>query len=118
MIPGWAYSFVAGLEPGRSSWTAVLDVVRISPLEDATTVTAVQVREVIDRLREHGRWCEGDPRVLIVFDAGYDVTRLAWLLRDLPVDRTGSCTYPPRPRCQGGSDARPVTAGSSTSTNR
>jgi len=24
-----------------------------------------------------------------VFDAGYDVTRLAWLLRDLPVDLVG-----------------------------
>jgi hypothetical protein len=50
MIPGWAYSFVAALETGRSSWTAVLDVVRIAPVEDATTVTAVQVRAVIDRL--------------------------------------------------------------------
>jgi hypothetical protein len=26
---------------------------------------------------------------MIVFDAGYDVTRLAWLLRDLPVDLVG-----------------------------
>ena len=25
MIPGWPYSFVAALEPGRTSWTAVLD---------------------------------------------------------------------------------------------
>lgn len=89
MIPGWAYSFVAALETGRSSWTAVLDVVRIRPTEDATEVTAGQVREVVDRLREYGRWCDGDPRVLIVFDAGYDVTRLAWLLRDLPVDLVG-----------------------------
>jgi hypothetical protein len=89
MIPGWAYSFVAALETGRSSWTAVLDVVRIGPLEDATEVTAGQVRQVIDRLREHGRWCDGDPRMMIVFDAGYDVTRLAWLLRDLPVDLVG-----------------------------
>ena len=72
-----------------SCWTAVLDAVRIGPLQDATTVTAAQVREVIDRLREHGRWCDGDPRVLVVFDAGYDVTRLAWLLRDLPVDLVG-----------------------------
>ena len=62
MIPGWAYSFVAALEAGRSSWTAVLDVVRIGPVEDVTTVTATQVREVIDRLRDAGRWCDGDPR--------------------------------------------------------
>jgi hypothetical protein len=38
------------------------------------------------RLREAGRWRHGDPPVLVVFDAGYDITRLAWLLRDLPVD--------------------------------
>jgi hypothetical protein len=25
----------------------------------------------------------------VVFDAGYDLTRLAWLLRDLPVEITG-----------------------------
>lgn len=31
MIPGWPYSFIAALEPGRSSWTAMLDVVRIAP---------------------------------------------------------------------------------------
>ena len=32
MIPGWPYSFVAALEPGRSSWTAVLDAVRLGRL--------------------------------------------------------------------------------------
>ena len=89
IIPGWQYSFVAALETGRSSWTAVLDVVRLKPADDATTVTAGQVREVIDRLRDAGRWCDGDPRILVVFDAGYDVTRLAWLLQDLPVDVVG-----------------------------
>ena len=26
LIPGWPYSFVAALEPGRTSWTAMLDV--------------------------------------------------------------------------------------------
>jgi hypothetical protein len=28
LIPGWPYSFVAALEPGRTSWTALLDAVR------------------------------------------------------------------------------------------
>ena len=28
MIPGWPYSVIAALEPGRTSWTAVLDAVR------------------------------------------------------------------------------------------
>lgn len=31
MIPGWPDSFVAALEPGRTSWTAMLDVVRLCP---------------------------------------------------------------------------------------
>ena len=34
---------------------------------------------------------EGDPAILIVFDAGYDVTRLALLLADLPVQLLGGC---------------------------
>jgi hypothetical protein len=27
----------------------------------------------------------GNPPILVVFDAGYDLTRLAWLLREVPV---------------------------------
>jgi len=73
LIPGWPYSFIAALEAGRSSWTAVLDVVRLGPLEDLTEVTAGQVRAVVDRLRQAGQWVEGDPPVLVVFDAGYDI---------------------------------------------
>ena len=45
MIPGWPYSVVAALEPGRTSWTAVLDAVRLGPDDDETEVTAAQVRE-------------------------------------------------------------------------
>ena len=32
MIPGWPYSFVAALGPGRSSWTPLLDAVRLGPV--------------------------------------------------------------------------------------
>ncbi len=46
MIPGWPYSLVAALEPGRTSWTLPLDAVRLGPADDATAVTAAQVREV------------------------------------------------------------------------
>src|ERR1017187_9808119 len=84
MIPGWPYSVVAALEPGRTSWTAPLDAVRLGPDDDETAVTAAQVRDVVTRLIEAGHWRDGDPDILIVFDAGYDVTRLAWLLADLP----------------------------------
>ena len=89
MIPGWPYSVIAALEPGRTSWTAVLDAVRLGPDDDETEVTAAQVREVITRLIEAGHWREGDPAILVVFDAGYDVTRLAYLLADLPAELLG-----------------------------
>jgi hypothetical protein len=88
-IPGWPYSMVMALESGPSSWTAPLDAVRIGPDDDVTEVTAGQLREVIARLRQAGQWADGDPPVLIVTDAGYDVVRLAWLLRDLPVQLLG-----------------------------
>jgi hypothetical protein len=104
MIPGWPYSVVAALEPGRTSWTAVLDAVRLCPDDDDIAVTAAQVRGVITRLADAGHWHEGDLPVLVIFDAGYDLTRLAWLLADLPVqvlgrlrsDRVMQLPTPPR----------------------
>ena len=84
MIPGWPYSVIAALEPGRTSWTAVLDAVRLGPDDDETAVTAAQVRDVITRLIEAGHWREGDPAILVIFDAGYDMARLSFLLADLP----------------------------------
>jgi DDE superfamily endonuclease len=89
MIPGWPYSVIAALEPGRTSWTTVLDAIRLGADDDETAVTAAQVREVIARLIAAGHWRDGDPDILVVFDAGYDVTRLAWLLADLPVELLG-----------------------------
>lgn len=89
MIPGWPYSFVAVLEPGRTSWTAMLDAVRLGPADDATAVTAQQLRDVMARLIDAGQWQPGDPDILIVCDAGYDVTRLAFVLADLPVELLG-----------------------------
>jgi hypothetical protein len=50
MIPGWPYSVIAALEPGRTSWTAVLDAVRLGPDDDEAEVTAAQVRDVVARL--------------------------------------------------------------------
>jgi hypothetical protein len=89
MIPGWPYSFVAALETGRSSWTALLDAIRLGPADDATTVTAAQLRAVIDRLITAGHWRPGDPDIVIVADSGYDVSRLAYVLADLPVELIG-----------------------------
>ena len=89
MIPGWPYSWVAALEPGRTSWALPLDAVRLGPADDATEVTAAQVRNVVGRLAAAGHWRQGDPDIIIVLDSGYDLTRLAWLLDGLPVDVTG-----------------------------
>jgi hypothetical protein len=112
MIPGWPYSVVAALEPGRTSWTAVLDAVRLGPDDDDIAVTATQVRDVITRLVAAGHWREGDQPILVIFDAGYDLTRLAWLLADLPAqvlgrlrsDRVMQLSAPPR---QPGTPGRP-----------
>ncbi|MFD6356642.1 NF041680 family putative transposase [Nocardia tengchongensis] len=89
LIPGWPYSFVAVLEPGSSSWTQILDVVRLGPEDDATALTAAQLRAVVDRLIAGGQWREGDPEIVIVADAGYDVCRLGWMLADLPIEMVG-----------------------------
>jgi DDE superfamily endonuclease len=89
MIPGWPYSVIAALEPGRTSWTAVLDAVRLGPGDDEAAVTAAQVRAVIARLIEAGHWQQGDPPILVIFDAGYDLTRLACLLAGLPAQILG-----------------------------
>lgn len=89
MIPGWPYSFVAALETGRTSWTALLDAIRLAPCDDGTEVTAAQLREVVGRLRAAGQWRDGDPPILVVFDAGYDTARLSYLLADLPVELLG-----------------------------
>jgi hypothetical protein len=76
---------VAGLESGRSSWTALLDAVRLRPDDDATELTATQIRGLVARLEQAGQWHVDDPPILVVMDAGYDVVRLAFLLQDLPV---------------------------------
>jgi len=117
MIPGWPYSVIAALEPGRSSWTAVLDAVRLGPDDDEAMVTAAQVRQVITRLIEAGHWHEGDPGILVIFDAGYDAPRLAYLLADLPVEvlgrlRSDRVLHFPAPARAPGVNGRPRRHGS------
>jgi len=85
MIPGWPYSFVAALESGPTSWTAILDAIRLPPGADVAAITAAQLREVVMRLLAAGQWTAGDPEILIVADAGYDAPRIAFLLADLPI---------------------------------
>lgn len=85
MIPGWPYSFIVALESGPASWTAILNFCRLSPDDDATQVSADQLRGVIADLAWAGHWRPGDPDILIVADAGYDLARLTHLTCDLPV---------------------------------
>jgi hypothetical protein len=95
LIPGWPYSFVAALELGRTSWTAVLDAVRLGRDDDVAEVTAVQVRAVVQRLITAGQWHLGDPDVLVVFDGGYDLARLAFLLADMARGGAGPIAVEP-----------------------
>ncbi len=44
---------------------------------------------MVGRLILAGHWCDRDPAILIVTDAGYDITRLAFVLDDLPVELLG-----------------------------
>lgn len=89
MVPGRPYSIIAALETGRTSWTALLDAIRLEPGADVAAVTAVQVRDVVGRLVDAGQWRVGDPCILVVLDAGYDAPRIAHLLADHPVEVLG-----------------------------
>ncbi len=111
-IPGWPYQVVAARESGPTSWTAVLDAVGLGPADDATAVTAAQLRAVVGRLRAAGHWRIGDPPIMVVLDSGYEVTRLAFVLADLPVhlvgriraDRVLLAAIPSRPVDRPGAD--------------
>ena len=67
---------------------------------------------MITRPISAGHWREGDPEILVIFDAGYDITRLAYLLAGLPAqvlgrlrsDRVMQLPAPPR---QPGTVGRP-----------
>jgi len=116
MIPGWPYSLVAALEPGRTSWTRPLDAVRLAPADDPAEVTAAQVRHATRRLIAAGHGHDGDPDILVIFDAGYDLTKLAWLLRDVPVEvpgrlRSDRVMYFPAPGRAPGTNGRPARHG-------
>ena len=116
LIPGWPYSMVAALEEGRTSWTRLPDARRLLPDDDEAAVTAAQVRDVVLRIIGAGHWQPGDAGILLVFDAGYDLARLSFLLGDLPVqvlgrlrsDRVTGRTPPPR---LPGTNGRPVRHG-------
>jgi DDE superfamily endonuclease len=115
-VPGWPYSLVAVLGPGRSSWTLPLDAVRLGPDDDECEVTAAQLRDVVTRLTAAGQWEPGDPDIIIAADAGYNATRLAFLLAGLPVIvavrvRADRVFWGPAPPRVPGSPGRPARHG-------
>ena len=82
MIPGWPYPMLAAQEPGRASWTAVLDAMRLGPDDDEAAVTAAQIRDVITGLAAAGHWRPSDPAILVIFDPGSAPPRPACRHRD------------------------------------
>lgn len=88
-IPGWPYSFVAVPEPGATSWTAILDAVRSDRWTTPQRSPPPSCGELLNGSSPPVSGGPGGPDIVIVSDADYDVTRLAWVLRDLPVELVG-----------------------------
>lgn len=65
IVAGWCYQWITQLNWANDSWTAPLDAVRIKPGDDATAVTAAQVRALTARLG-------ATTTPTFVFDAGFD----------------------------------------------
>ncbi|WSU47077.1 transposase [Streptomyces sp. NBC_01092] len=103
-VPGWPYSIICASSPaaahGPHRWTHC----GLTPGDDTATVTARQLRDLLQRLITGGPWQAGDPDILNVADAGYDAPHLGFLLKDLPVqvlarmrsDRVLRRAVPPR----------------------
>jgi hypothetical protein len=79
IVAGWAYQLVAELNFVRESWTALVDVRRVRPAQDANEVAAKQIEALLGRLEE------GEAVVpLFVFDAGYDPVKVQRALEESP----------------------------------
>ena len=76
IVAGWSFQWICQLSFTPDSWTAPLDVQRISPHEDTTDTTIDQLRRLVELL-------PNDREVpLFVFDAGYDPIAIGYELRD------------------------------------
>jgi hypothetical protein len=119
IVAGWSYQWITQLDWAPDSWTAPLDVMRVTPRTDPTRATIEQVRRLVGLLG-----CEGTVP-LFVFDAGYDPVALgsgladerAQILVRIRSDRVFYTDPAPRvPRAKGrprrhgasGSKSRPV----------
>ena len=71
IVAGWSFQWICQLSFSPDSWTAPVDVRRITPKQDTTTATTDQIRRLVDLL-------PADREVpLFVFDAGYDPIAIA-----------------------------------------
>lgn len=66
IVAGWSYQWISQLDWAPDSWTAPLDVTRLSPHDNTTDATIEQVRRLVGLLPDDGAV------PLFVFDAGYD----------------------------------------------
>lgn len=109
IVAGWSFQWICQLSFTPDSWTAPVDVRRITPKEDATTATIDQVRRLVERLASDGEV------PLFVFDAGYDPIALTHGLEDsraqvlvrIRDDRVFYADPPARPRRPKGTGGRP-----------
>ncbi len=62
---------------------------RLGPAEQEPEMTAGQLRTVVEGIIAAGHWKAGDQKILALFDAGYNVARISWLLADLPLEVIG-----------------------------
>lgn len=88
-MPGWAVLLRCrvGVRPHLLGCAAGRR--RLGPADHATLVTGAELRDLVERLTQAGHWRPGDLEILIVMDAGYDVTYLSHALADLPVVLVG-----------------------------
>ncbi|MGW0394894.1 hypothetical protein ACWDYJ_29270 [Streptomyces sp. NPDC003042] len=54
MVPGWPYSIVAALETGRTSWTALLDAIRLEEGNAEPEAARAANRELTRALNRNG----------------------------------------------------------------
>ena len=82
IVAGWAYQFIAQLGFVRESWTALVDVERVRPAQDANEVATEQVKSFLLRRSSCEEGMATTP--LFVFDAGYDPVKVQQGLEGCP----------------------------------
>ena len=109
IVAGWHYQWICQLSWSPDSWTAPVDIGRISPTEDPTSATVAQLRQLVALLPDEGEV------PLFVFDAGYDPIAIGHDLADkrceilcrIRDDRVFYADAPPRPNRPPESGGRP-----------